>query len=320
MTPVLYLGAPGVGKTARVVAEAQELGLPLLYLPLAERDPAEIAGVSYLAPRNAANPELGCIAAWAASEAWERACDEACVVLLDELTACSRMQRVAGLRYADPSAPLHKGTRIYATANPPEYAAGSGDALTAPELTRWRVRRIGPEASVDWMLQHESASVRGVAAYLRANMTAALASAEAMATAVDRQEPFPCPRTWTRFGLDDAHMDSVSEYVGDAAAVGYVQWMRTVDLPDPDAILRGEPYAPPTRGDAALATAAAIAARATADNVEYAIEWFQVAAAAGHVGVCSIEAGKLADRFKPAAREALKDGRWAAYRAVTRHK
>lgn len=315
MTPTLYLGAPGVGKTARVVAEAERLGLPLLYLPLAERDPAEIAGVAYLADSPA-----GKVAAWAPAEAWRQACDEACIVLLDELTACSRMQRVAGLRYADPSAPLHPGTRVYATANPPEYAAGSGDALTAPELTRWRVSRVGPDDAVRWMLRHDDAGVRRVAAYLRANPTAALAGPEAMLAACDRQEPFPCPRTWTRFGIDGADINSCGEYVGDAASIGWVRWVSEVDLPDPDAIMRGECHDVPKRGDAALATAAALAARCTGKALPHVIGWYAAAAASGHVGVCSIEAERIAERYPVQVREALTDGRWSAYRDVCRSK
>lgn len=320
MTPILYLGAPGVGKTARVVTEANERGMPLLYLPLAERDPAEIAGVSYLAPRDPNDPSAGSVAAWAASEAWERACDEACIVLLDELTACSRMQRVAGLRYADPSAPLHRGTRVYATANPPEYAAGSGDALTAPELTRWRIKRVDADEAVRWMLAHNARGVRDVAAYLRAHSSAALASAKDMAAAVDAQTPFPCPRTWTRFGLDGAHDADVAEYVGEAAALGWLTWRREADLPDVDAILRGDLMIVPTRGDAVLATAATIAARATTSSVAHAITWYAEAAKAGHVGICSVEAEHLSERFFLHVRAAVQDGRWAAYRDVCRAK
>src|SRR5579885_3332650 len=160
-SPLLFIGPPGCGKTARAYALAKELNLDVVYLPLSERDPCEIAGAAL------PDRETG-IVRWLPSADFARAAREPMVIILDELTAATRAQRVAALRWADPSTPLHPETRVIATCNPPEYAAGAGDSLSAPELSRFRIRNVAAEDAIRWLCG-QPGQVGLVGRYLRSN-------------------------------------------------------------------------------------------------------------------------------------------------------
>jgi hypothetical protein len=289
--PVLLVGPPGVGKTASAYAEAKKRKLEVVYIPLAERDPVEIAGAAV--PHHESKTVV-----WYESEAFARARKQPMLIILDELTAASRTQRVAALRWADPSAGLHNDTIVIATANPPEYAAGAGEPLSGPEISRFRVRQVGPEDAIRWLCgQPGEAGLVG--RYLRANPREALAPSEAMARAIEAQRPFPTPRGWHRAaceGDDSAY----AELVGDAAAAAYLLWREKQDLPDPGAILSGA-IAPkdamPSRPDGVLATATSLAELITASKpprrYDAAIAWWSAAADAGHAGIIAPELGRI---------------------------
>lgn len=305
--PTLMWGAPGVGKTARAFAFAKRRNMPVIYLPLAERDPAEIAGASYI-DRDAPKP----VARFAPSEAWQAACDAPHVIILDELTAAVRLARIAALRYADYSSGLHPETVVIATANPPEYAAGAGDPLTPPDLSRWRHVQVSAESAVDWMLE-QGGDVGRVAAYLTAHSTAALATSEAMAAATERQAPFATPRGWTRCAQSGLPVDVWGEIIGEAAVAGWIAWLNAGDLPDVEEILSGRLNTIPRRGDAVLATAASLAARCRAEadprRVECMINWL-AAASEKHAGVIAHIAEEVSSVHAVACVNAVKDGRW----------
>lgn len=320
MTPLLLIGPPGVGKTAAchdiaTRAGAAALGVPHVerrthYLPLCERDPMEIAGASYLKDG---------VCAWAPSEVMAAAKREPSLIILDELTAAHRVQRVAALRYADPSAGLHHDTVVVATCNPPEYAAGAGDPLTAPEISRFRVRQFGAQNAVRWMLG-QTGLVSLAGRFLRAHPASALAAPEHMRNAVALQAPFPTPRGWCMAAQSGAGAAEWAEFIGEDAVAAYCAWVSAADLPDPDDILAGTiAITIPKRPDAALATAAALIERlgcdADASRIGVCISWFD-AASVSHAGIIAHEADILAERYGDAVYYAARGGLLAKFGGI----
>lgn len=290
MIPTLLIGAPGTGKTAWLRAHAEAEGKTLVYLPLAERDPLEVAGGMVADHRSHR-------LRWYPSDVAHQIATEPCVLVLDELTTATRAQRVVALRYADGTAALHPATEVWGAMNPPDMAAGVAEALTPPELARWAIRAWPASHAVEWLAGQPGETGR-IGQYLAAHPAAALADAETIARAVDDQMPYPTPRGWHRAaGLDDAAM---SELVGAAAIAGWAQWREHADLPDPARILAGARVAPPARADHALATATAVAScllalpdPVGAQHVAHALAWFADAARAGQAGVCALALGRL---------------------------
>lgn len=288
--PLLLIGPPGCGKTAAAFSMAKTLNLTPLYLSLADRDECEIAGGSL------PDREAGCLR-YLVSEAWKTATSKPTLVILDELTAASRTSRIAALRYADPSAPLHKRTRIIATANPPEYAAGAADPLSAPELGRFRIRVTGPMPAIQWLCgQHGEVGLVG--RYLRANPAAAMATPEEMTRAVETQSPYASPRSWHRAAMEKDN-EAFMECVGASASQTWLVWKDAQDLPEPIEILAGTCNFVPKRADLALATACAVTSllisdRAPADStITNALKWYASAADSGHAGICALELKRL---------------------------
>jgi SpoVK/Ycf46/Vps4 family AAA+-type ATPase len=293
--PTLLIGPPGCGKTARVVGLARESGLPLIYIPLAERDSVEIAGAAV------PDAKAGCVR-WLDSESFQQARREPVVALLDEITAATRPQRVAALRWCDPSAGLHPETRVFVTANPPEFAAGAGEPLTAPEISRFRIRRVEAEEAIVF-LASQTGIVGEVGRFLRANPKAALASPEAMSKAVEEGAPFPTPRSWHMAASEEEADGDASAYeqcVGAAAAAEFLHWRQANDLPNPADILGGNCMVVPSETSSALAVATAIVGlwlgegkTASEDALNNVVNWFRLAGKAGHAGIVSVELGRL---------------------------
>lgn len=327
-TPILFSGAPGVGKTAMAYAAgrgdkralsaigASEIEREIIYLPLCERDPMEIAGASYLSdPDESGNRVVN----WAQSAAMRSAQERPCIVILDELTAAHRVQRVAALRYADPSSGLHRDTIVIGTCNPPEYAAGAGEPLSAPEISRFRIRNQGPEGAVRWMCA-QPGQVGLVGRFLRAQPRAALADAKAMQSAVDRQAPYATPRGWTRAAESGLSVDDWDGLVGVDGPPQFLVWRDQQDLPDPTDILAGRSLEVPKRPDSALATATAVIEMLGEDNenasqISAAIAWIDEASKY-HAGVISPEADILAERYMSAVYRAAKAGALKRYSAI----
>lgn len=322
--PTLLSGPPGVGKTAMAYAVgardkaalatigASDIEREVIYIPLCERDPMEIAGASYLVD----SADGTKVVDWAPSRAMRTAQERPCVVILDELTAAHRVQRVAALRYADPSSGLHPETIVIATCNPPEYAAGAGDPLSAPEVSRFRIREHGPDAAIRWMCG-QPGQVGDVGRFLRAHPRVALASPESMQRAVERQAPFPTPRGWTRCAESGLPVDDWSDIIGDDGPPQYIIWTEQRDLPNPDDILSGRLFDVPERPDSALAVATSIVEMLGEDcedseRINNAIVWFDHASNK-HAGIISCEADVLADRYLHMVYQAGKRGLWSKW-------
>jgi hypothetical protein len=293
-TPLLIWGAPGTGKTSAAAALAVGLGLPFYSFSAAEEDPADTCGPIGEAADGTSTRK---IPQWYAA-----ACEKPYVILIDELTAAAPEQQAAVLRICDDRRTmaghtLHSRTLVIAAANPPECAAGAARELSAPVLTRFRHKRITEKHALDFMAGGPGfviawptapalpGMIRIVAEYLKRNPQAAMATAEEIARAVETQTPYPCPRSWTRAAAEEGDVTLWGEYTGETAAAGFIQWFNQMDLPDPVEIVAGRCMTIPPRGDAVMATAAAIAGvlghKPSAAALECSMKWFSAAADAG---------------------------------------
>lgn len=309
MIPELYEGPPGIGKTARVFAEGRESGLPVIQINLADRDRIEICGG--MVPNHEKK-----VLEYYAPDWWVQACEAPAIILLDELTTADDDQRTAALRVADDSRvlgsyTLHAETRIRATMNPAEYAAGAKSLLNAPELGgRWRIIQVDQTAAVRWMCSHEG-RLGEFGRFCRSVPTAALATPEAMRKALADQKPFPTPRGWTRaVELDD---EDVHQIVGAPAAATYLQWKTNVSLPDPVEILAGRIFDVPRTSDQALAVATSLVGLVMGNgdhkwSLKNMFKWFQKAAEQGFGGVVAGELTLMVATHMEAVTEAMVEG------------
>ncbi len=135
--PINLIGPPGVGKSAIVSMVAKKLEMPFEPLILSLCDPTDIGGFPVSSGRDAQNA-LGSINRLPLGSI-KRACEEAVLLFLDELTCASPAVQGAALRLVYErwagDVKLHPGTRIVAAANPPEQASG-GWELSLPLLGR----------------------------------------------------------------------------------------------------------------------------------------------------------------------------------------
>ena len=112
---VLLRGHPGVGKSALALDVASRMGLPLIDIRLAQREPAELSGVHF--PDRERN-----VLALFAPEWVERAVREPCFIFLDEINAAvTRLHQAAAYqivleRRVGPHQ-LHAGTVVMAAGN-----------------------------------------------------------------------------------------------------------------------------------------------------------------------------------------------------------
>lgn len=302
-TAILIWSAPGCGKTAAAAQFAKRHNRAFYAFVAGQEDPVDTCGVIALDAKGETSSRK--LPAW-----WLRACKEPHVILCDELTTCSPEQFAAVLRATDDSRELcgqrlHDDTVIIAAANPPEMAAGSARELPPPVLSRFRHRRVDAAAAIDWMNGGEGIRLefpgkkpvvqlpRVVGAYLRSNPAAALANPEQIRAAVERQEPFACPRAWHRAACEEGDVSLWGEFVGAGAAAGFLNWFTKMDLPDPVEILSGRSKVVPDRGDAVMATAAAIAgllgSKPSDDALAFAMAWYRLAAENGHAANAAID-------------------------------
>lgn len=309
MLPKLYEGPPGVGKTTRVHVEGREAGLPVIQINLADKDRVEVCGGMVPNPKRK-------ILEYYAPDWWVQACENPAIILLDELTTADPEQRTAGLRVADDSRTLgaftlHPETRIRATMNPADYAAGAQSLLSAPELGgRWQIIQVDQTDAVRWMCGHEG-RLGEFGRFCRITPTAALATPEAMKRAVADQKPFPTPRGWTRaVELSDEELHQI---VGTAAAATYMTWVASATLPDPIEILAGRVMTVPGRADEALAVATGLVALVMNNGDHHwsltnLFKWFRTAAESGYAGTVAGELTLMVSTHMEAVTGAMVDG------------
>jgi hypothetical protein len=181
---------------------------------------------------------------------------------------------------------------------------------------------MGPEAAVRWLAGRPGRAGR-VGQYLVANPAAALASVEAILIAVDKQEPYACPRAWERAATESEYdgSEAGAECVGVMSWAGFENWEAAQDLPDPREILAGRDKRVPKFADGALATAAALATICSGPPpvsdaaLKCACDWYVAAANAGHMGVVSLELTRIL-RAHPRLAPWVQTGAGAVYARV----
>ncbi len=233
--PINLIGPPGIGKSAIVADVAKKLGLVFQPLILSLCDPTDIGGFPVSFQGQVDRCPLGPI---------KRACDEACLLFLDELTCASPAVQGAALRLVYErwagDQRLHTGTRVIAAANPPEQASG-GWELSLPLLGRMTQIQMRPlHAEVQeyfFNLGAHGSSIRNMAVDFAATIEMApeLLAIDPPAGASTSGKAWGAPRSWERAvrvcaaALDRGEQDSsavfgacLSGNVGDDAAAAYM--------------------------------------------------------------------------------------------------
>ena len=273
--PILLWGAPGTGKTASLLAEAEALGAYVEVLIGSTLDPLDVGG--YLVPRE--NGVVSVPPPWAKRLHAAILAGKVAWLLLDELSCAPPSVQAALLRVVHERRVGEldlRGCRVVAAANPGETAADGGD-LSAATANRW--------AHLDWVVDvaawsagtlrnwgaghgtaKASALAASVAAFVQRHPKALLAVPEHLSQA---GRAWPSPRSWTAAisaasaAPDIYTLRLVASCVGDGVASEWHAYHLERDLPDPEAVLSGK-AALPNRGDRVAATLSSVVAAALA--------------------------------------------------------
>ena len=286
--PVLWWGAPGIGKSARLYAYAQATGRHCEVVIASILEPSAFAGLPvrdgdrarYLPPEWAvrlALAEAGGLLFFDEISTAAPACQAALLRVVFE--------RVAGqLR-------LPTSTRIVAAANPAEQAAGGWD-LSHPLANRFLHFESTPDAGT-WTTGLLAGFPAPGAINLPGAWEAYLPSARAKVAAFVKARPhlllvvptdagkasrgWPSPRSWDMLSRVLAAADSLRSgedvtlpliigAVGEGAGLEYATFSRELDLPDPEELLAHPgKFKLPERGDQAFAVLSSVAAAACAN-------------------------------------------------------
>lgn len=219
----LVLGHPGVGKSALAAEVARRMGLPLIDIRLAQRDPAELGGVHF--PDRDRGVLRLLVPEWV-----EQACAEPCMVFLDEINAAvTRLHQAAAyqivLEKRVGTRAFHPSTVVMAAGNLPE-----DNAIVTPLSSALcnRFSHFVLRSDVDTWL--EWAAAEGVHEAIIAYV--ARFGAEAL---YDNHggNAFPSPRSWAmasrvmRAAADDlTARRAVAACVGVAAAEKLASFLR----------------------------------------------------------------------------------------------
>jgi len=183
---VLVRGHPGVGKSTLARAVADRMGLPLVDIRLAQRDPAEIGGV-YFPDRARGTLEL-------LAPDWVRAaCEQPTFVFLDEINAAvTKLHQAAAYqivleRRVGPFA-FHPGSVVLAAGNLDEDAA-IVSALSSALANRFAHFTLRVDADA-WLRWARTAGIDpAIVSYIGSRGESVLFGAPA-------DGPFPSPRSW----------------------------------------------------------------------------------------------------------------------------
>ena len=260
--PTIIWGLPGVGKTARIKAIGEALGLPVKAVIAAHHDPTEFNGL----PVISAGQVVRVAPNWAKNLVGKRG-----IVFLDELSTAPPAVQAAILRFVgesereigDVAIPQ---VSIVAAANPPELAAGGWD-LEPPTANRfihleWEFSveemvegfLLGWEISVlrlpeDWKEYIPWARTLVAGFWKRKKEYIARVPEDPG----KRGRGWPSPRTWdmaatlmaaARAARASKEVEAllVQGAVGLEAATEFLAWKRNQDLPDPEELLKNPEF------------------------------------------------------------------------------
>ena len=279
--PVLIWGPPGVGKTAFFKQLAEILKRKLTTVMASVREPQDFAGLPLV---DVENKEVHLV-----PPGWARALEEAAIVFFDEISTTAPATQAPLLRTIHERTvgdnfqfPPH--TSIGAAANPPDQAAG-GWELAPPLANRF--------FHVDWQFIPENWVSGFISGFpepnipilpnnwkefmpaARGNIASFIKKRSSLCLEVPKEEAkasraWPSPRSWemasvlmaagNAVGADEDLMNIlVSGCVGDGAANEFLSWLKELDLPDPEDILKNPSSIQlPKRGDRAYAALASV--------------------------------------------------------------
>lgn len=323
---VLLWGYPGAGKTKTVEALTKKLGYHTIVLIGSIREPSDFGGQPVL------DNEGGFSLAppgWV-KEAWKKWNDERIItcVFCDELTSSPPAVQAAQLRMIQDNVvgdtPLPPFTRKVAAANPPEIAA-NGHELTPPLANRfkhieyiidnkdfiakfpfnWDAPMECDEIEVGAQIQARSL----IASYLQTSQHNILNFPK---TELQQGRAWPSPRSWEMASKDlalagEKYFEALEGMTGCVGAVAteFVTWLKSMDLPNPEDILKSpEKWAAkmPKRADILFATLsgvnAAVYSNTTKERWQKAWEVLSLTYKGGHPDVSTVWATTLSKLTK----------------------
>lgn len=258
--PLLIMGLPGVGKTRSLEAFLEDNGVTFVTLIASIREPSDFGGQPLIDPVSGDFRLAPPVWAKKLHEASRRG--QRTAVFMDEITTCPPSVQAALLRVINDRVvgelSLPDDCWTVAAANPPEIAA-NGYELSAPLANRFIHKEFTFNPS-DWVQEFpryfgkipktfgvdeaEWSKSRGSIAgflYTRPNLVINFPK-----EASQQSKAWPSPRTWdkasrclavNRNNLEKS-IESIGGCVGNAAAMEYISFMRTADLPNPEDLLK----------------------------------------------------------------------------------
>lgn len=232
----LILGPPGVGKSAMARELAEKLHLPLIDIRLAQKDPAELGGV-YFPNKETHTLELF------APEWVKKACNEPCLVFLDEFnSAVTKLHQAASyqivLEKRIGNFSFHPHTLVLAAGNREEDNA-IVTTLSSALCNRFAHFNMGIDVDcfLQWAADHDINSE--IMAFIRAY-------GEEVLFVPSHDRAFPTPRSWAMASsvIKNAFTENwkklVSSCVGAAMAERFDQYLRIYRMVHPEKIITGE--------------------------------------------------------------------------------
>lgn len=236
---VMLRGHPGVGKSSLAADLALEMGLPLIDIRLAQREPAELGGVHF------PDRETGRLSLYPPD--WVKdVCDAPGLVFLDEINAAvTRLHQAAAYqivleRRVGPYH-FHPDTRILAAGNLEE-----DNAIVTPLSSALNNRfahfllRVDVPAWIAWA--EETGMPPEVLAYMRAHQR----FGASLLYDNNGEEAFPTPRSWEMAGrvyrtaTEEQRRRAMSACVGAAATDKFFAFEKIYRRVSPEKIVTGK--------------------------------------------------------------------------------
>ncbi len=265
-TPVMLWGAPGVGKSQMVMQVGEQQKIPVIDIRLSQMEPSDLRGIPF---KNGERVD------WAVPSLLPHADlhGDCGILFLDEITSAApsvsaaAYQLILDRRLGDYKIP--EGWAIFAAGN---RQGDRGVTYTMPAPLANRFSHFDVETNLDdWVKwAYENGVDERVIGFLRFRPDQLFNF-----DPVHNPVAFPTPRSWEfahralKKFVEMPHLLSgaLQACVGPAAGIELHAYISSLDqLPDIDAILRGEEITVPTEIDLQYAVAAALVARAIKAN------------------------------------------------------
>lgn len=261
-TPVMLWGPPGVGKSQMVAQTAARYGVPIIDIRLSQMEPTDLRGIPF---------RVGDLVEWAVPAMLPDASRHGPqgILFLDEITSAAptvsaaAYQLILDRRLGEYRVP--EGWSIFAAGNR-QGDRGVTFAMPAPLANRFSHFEVDTHLD-DWVAwAYRTGIDERVIAFLRFRP-------ELLFDFDPAHNPvaFPSPRSWefAHRGLQKFHdqpdllLGALQACVGPAAGIELKAFIDNLDnLPDIDAIVRGNPGPVPKQTDLQYAVASALVGRA----------------------------------------------------------